>query len=465
MSDLHELTASDQRKGLQQGDFTSRELTQHYLDRIDRIDDQLAAFVTVTADLALAEADQADERLRAGDQAPLRGLPLAIKDLQATAGVRTTLGSPALSVVPTEDSWTVGKLRQAGAVLLGKTSATEFGATCFTHNALTGAPTVTPYDVTRYASGSSAGAAAAVAAGLAPVAHASDGAGSIRTPAATCHLVGIKPSRGLVSPAPATTFMSAGTEGPMARTVQDAALLLDVMAQPSPGDLYGWRATETAPKERLKVAVWTDTGLTDTPHPEAITAVRRTTDLLRGLGHDVREIEVPRQYDDAVRDALVTFFAASLGSFVPALVADKQALTPYTRWLLARFETLTGADVLRMQSVLAAYASRFLEALDPYDVALTPTTSGPPVTVGHYTEEGVEHVADRMLAWSCYTPWVNLTGQPAISLPSHLDDAGLPYAVQLVGRPRHDRELISLAAQLESAQPENAHVHPPCWHQ
>ena len=475
MSDLHELSASEQLRALRSGEICSRDLTEHYLERIDRLGGELGAFVTVTPELARQEAARADERLAQGDWSPLLGLPLGIKDLHATAGVRTTFGSAALADhVPTEDTWTVGRLRHAGAVLVGKTNAPEFGPTCYTENDVTAHPAVTPYDVTRYASGSSGGAAAAVAAGLLPVAHASDGAGSTRTPAATCHLIGVKPSRGLISAAPAVSFFSPGTEGPIARTVEDAALLLDVMAQPSPGDLYGWRspttfidAVQRPPSRPLKVAVWTDTGLDGLdPHPEAARAAERTAALLRELGHDVRQVAVPCRYDEAVRQALRTWFASTVGVTVPVLVPAerRRLLRPYTRHLIDTAAALSATDVVMAQSALARYASTFLAALAGFDVAVTPTTSGPPVPVGHYFADGVEGEADLMLAWSCYTPWVNLTGQPAVSLPSHLADDGLPYGVQLVARPRHDAELLSLAAQLEGAGLWHD-LHPPCWDQ
>jgi len=475
MSELHELTASQQLRGLRAGDISSRDLTQHYLARIARLDDELGAFVTVEPELALREAAHADERLARGEWAPLRGLPLGIKDLHATAGVRTSFGSAALADhVPAADARTVGLLRQAGAVVLGMTSAAEFGATCFTENPIDGRPALTPYAPDRYSSGSSGGAATAVAAGLLPVAHGSDGAGSIRTPAATCHLVGVKPSRGLVSSAPAGSFFSTGTEGPLARTVEDAARLLDVMAQAGAGDLYGWRpstsfadALRYGVTRRLRIAVWTGTGLDGlAPHPQAVLAVEHTATLLEELGHDVREISPPAACTEPVQAAIKDWLSFGISAGVPALVAaDREnLLRPYTRHLLAAGRALTGDDVIRAQSVLARYAGAFLAALEDFDIALTPTTNGPPVPVGHYLTGGVESVADLMLNWSCYTPWANLSGQPAISLPSHLDADGLPHAVQLVGHQRHDAELIALAAQLETARPWHD-VHPTQWRQ
>lgn len=462
MSDLHELSASRQLAALRAGDVGSRELAEHYLDRIDRFDADLGAFVTVTPERALRYAARADAQLARGEGGALCGLPIGIKDLYATAGTRTTFGSGALAeYVPTDDSRTVGLLREAGAIVLGKTNSPEFGATCYTENDVTGRPAVTPYAPTRYASGSSGGAATAVAAGLLPVAHAGDGAGSIRTPAATCHLVGVKPSRGLVSQGPGGSFFATGTEGPIARTVEDAALLLDVMAQPWAGDLYGWRpergfasAAALGPDRPLRIALWTDTGLDAVePHAEAVGAAHRTAALLRDLGHEVREVAIPARCDASVRQAITDWFAFSVHAAAGALVpAERQALLrPYTRYLHARGAELAGLDVVRAQSVLAGYASAFLAALDGFDVALTPTTNGPPVPIGHYFSDGVEGEPGLMLGWSCYTPWVNLTGQPAVSVPSHLDGAGLPYGAQLVGRPRHDAELLALAAQLERA--------------
>jgi amidase len=391
--------------------------------------------------------------------------------LHPTAGVRTTYGcAPLRDTVPAADSWTVGLLRQAGSVLVGKTNAPEFGPTCYTENDVTDRPAVTPYDLTRYASGSSGGAAAAVAAGLLPVGHASDGAGSIRTPAATCHLVGFKPSKGLVSPAPQSSFQAAGTEGPIARTVEDAALFLDVVAHPSPGDLYGWEPerplvdalTQTPPS--LKVGLWTDTGIDGVdPHPEAVRAVTRAAALLRELGHDVREVALPARCDEANTKALRSWFVSNVGGTVPTLIPADQhhLLRPYTQHLVAQAAAMTASELVLGQTTLARYASTFLAVFADLDVVLTPTTSGPPVKVGHFFSEGVEREADLMLAWSCYTPWVNLAGLPAVSLPSHLAD-GLPYAVHLVGRPRYDAQLLSLSAQLERAQLWDV-VHPSSW--
>lgn len=475
MSDLHELTAAQQVRALRSREISSVELTRHYLDRIARLDGELGAFVTVEPDLALHDASRIDEALDRGESSPLAGVPLGIKDLAPTTGMRTSFGSaPFADHVPTEDSWTVTLLRRAGAVIVGKTNTPELGASCFTENDVTERPAVTPYAPGRYSSGSSGGAATAVAAGLLPFAHASDSAGSIRTPASTCHLVGFKPSRGLVSTAPASAFMSVGTEGPIARTVEDAAVLLDAMARPAPGDLYGWRAADSfshalakGPARRLTVAVWTDTGLAAAEaHPEAVLAARRTADSLRDLGHHVVEMTVPGGADPLVRSAIETWFASSVGhaAAVVAPAGSRTLLRPYTQHLMDISANLSANDLSAAHAVLAGHASTVLGAFEDFDIALTPATNGPPVPIGYYAQRGVEQVSARMLDWSCYTPWANFTGQPAITVPSHLDSDGLPHGVQLVGRPRHDAEVLVLAAELEAASHWDD-VHPPHWNQ
>lgn len=213
--------------------------------------------------------------------------------------------------------------------------------------------------------------------------------------------------------------------------------------------------------------MWTETGLDGVdPHPQAALAVQRTATLLRELGHDVREIAVPAGCDEPLRRAIKDWFASAVAVTASTLVPAQRRhlLTPYISHLLAAGELLSGTDAMMAQSILARYASTFLTELVGFDIAVTPTTNGPPAPVGHYLAHGVESVAGLMLEWSCYTPWVNLAGMPAVTLPSHLDSDGLPLGVQLVGRQRHDAELLALAAQLEGTALWTD-VHPPCWHQ
>jgi amidase len=194
--------------------------------------------------------------------------------------------------------------------------------------------------------------------------------------------------------------------------------------------------------------------------------VERTATLLRELGHEVREVKIPAGCDEPVRSALRTLFASAVDAAVGAMVPPgrRDLLLPYTRYLCAEGQALSGGELFAAQRVLARYASAFLAALESFDVALTPVTNGPPAPVGHFQVGGVEAIADTMLAWSAPTPWANLTGQPAVSLPSHLDSDGLPYGVQIVGRRRDDAALLALAAQLEHSALWND-VHPSCWDQ
>jgi len=474
MSALHDLTATQQRRALRRREVSSRELTEHYLERIDRHSSALGAFVTVRPDLALHAADTADALLARGEGGPLTGLPLGIKDMQPVAGMAMTAGSAALrGLVPTEESWTVRQLRASGAVFVGKTSTAELGSTCYTENYVTERPAVTPFDTARYSSGSSGGAATAVSAGLIPFAHGSDSAGSVRTPAATCNLVGLKPSRGLVSTAPGTAFVAAGSEGPLARTVEDAALLLDNMAAPWPGDLYGWASTQsfleaaTRPVSPMTIAVWGESGLAGSPtNPAILEAVQNTAEALRDAGHDVRETRIPAEIDAKVTEALRTWLTYSVAVSAELMIPPErfELLSELTRHLIAEGRKLSGADVVIAQSTLAQYASTMLAAFEHLDVALTPVTAAPPVRLGHFLEEGVESVLDRMLEWSCPTPWANLTGQPALSLPAGFTDGGLPVAVQLVGRIRDDARLLGLASQVEAAHGW-AQTHPGVWHE
>lgn len=459
---LHHLTAVQQLEALRSGEVGAVELTQHYLRRIEQHDSSLGAYLTVSADVALAEAEQAQRRLRTDeDPPPLLGLPVPIKDLSPTAGVRTTMGSRAFAdFVPAADSWTVGRIRTAGAVLIGKTNVPEFGPTCYTDNDLGPGPARTPYDLTRYASGSSGGAAAAVAAGLAPVAHGSDGAGSVRTPASACGLVGFKPSRGTVSLFPQTTFTSMAVEGPLARTLEDAALLGDVMTVPPPGELWpdprppGSPSLRTAVTRadpgRLRVAWWTGTGVAGLePHPAVADAVRLQADRLEAAGHDVSSIDTPTVFDERVIGALVMRFAMGIGAanlLVPE--ARRELLRPLSQWFIDIAARSSAVDAAQCDAVLAGFGASALAALADFDVLLCPTASGPPVPLGWFSEAGLDEEPRRMIGWSCGTPLANVTGYGAISLPLAWTEEGLPLGVQLAMPPGRDHELFAVAAQL-----------------
>lgn len=437
---------------IRNGDVTSLELVEMYLERIERIDPTLNAYVTVDADGALSAAREE----RSG---PFAGVPISIKDLTETAGLRTTLSTKALADnVPAFDTATVRRIRDAGFVVLGKTNTPEFGTIAMTESELNGACR-NPWDTSRTPGGSSGGAAAATAAGLCPIAQASDGGGSIRIPASCCGLVGIKPSRGRVSPAPwGSGSLGLGTNGPIARTVRDAAALLDVLSGYETGDAFVAPAPERAflaeaelEPGRLRVA-FTTTPLVDVPVDETCAlAVLETAALLAELGHDVREATPPWNDPD-----LVEHFIRVWQVGPAAMGIDFDLLEPINRALAedavaTPSPALTGS-VYRLQ----AETRKLVAFWDDVDVLVTPTLALPPVPIGWTFEDtgGDPHEAFmRQFLFTPFTAVFNVTGQPAMSLPLHRGADGLPIGVQFVGKPFAEATLVRLAAQLEQARP------------
>jgi amidase len=473
MTELHDLTAVEQVDAIAARKVSSVELVQHYLRRIERHDTELRCFITVLADHALAGAKAADDDLAAGaDIGLLHGLPLALKDMHPAAGLRTTFGSAAFDeLVTPADGPAISRLRQAGAVVIGKTNTPEFGPTCYTDSAV-GGTTVNPYDTRLSPSGSSGGAAAAVAAGLVGIAHGSDGLGSIRTPAANCGLVGFKTSRGR-SAGSGLGWLALATEGPLARTVADTALFLDAMGGATDGDLWqapaqpsdAFRtAAKTSLSGSLRIGLLLSPGRELDVHPDCLAAVDVAVQALRGLGHEIVDVpasSVPPTAD--LREAVKTMLGASMGQVAAlAVPADQQhLLMPYTRWLL---ETNTGSatDYATSQAVLGAGAVRFRELLRGYDVVLTPTTTAPPLPTAVLRDDDGPGSFDVMGRWSAFTPAANLAGTPAVSLPVHHTAEGVPIGVQVLGPAAHDELLMSLAAQLEPIFRWQDH-HPPAW--
>ena len=468
MSELHDLTATEQLTLLSSKAVSSGELTSHYLERIGQHGARLGAFTRVFASEALTAADVADSSPRTG---LLQGLPIGLKDLHPTAGLPTAMGSIVLrDWVPAVDAPVVGALRSAGVVVLGKTNAPEFGPTCYTES-LVADPARTPYDERLSASGSSGGAAAAVAAGLMPFAHASDGLGSIRTPAATCGLVGFKPSRGRLLGG-GSDYVGFAAEGPIARTVADAALFLDAVGPCGQAEMWtrgSWApdshreaASRPAPSG-LRVGVLTDPGIDATVDAACLAAVGATAALLGGLGHAVEEVTAfPRLGD--VEEAAVRILMSRVSSSVRTLVPPERRheLMPFTRWLADGGEALRGADIAAAQTRLGQATSSWLRLLTSFDVVLTPTTLAPPQPIGGLRFDDAEQSAAAMLRWSAFTPWANFSGAPAVSLPTYRTAAGLPIGVQLTARPGSDELLLSLAAALEESVRWQV-VHPACW--
>jgi amidase len=450
VSELAFLPALEQAALVREGRVSPVELVDLYLERIERLDPQLNAYVTV-------DADGAREQAAAPLDGPFAGVPISIKDLHETAGLRTTFSSRAFAdFVPDADAEAVRRLRRGGFVVLGKSNTPEFGTIAVTESELNGRCR-NPWDTGRTPGGSSGGAAAAVAAGLCAVAQGSDGGGSIRNPASCCGLFGIKPSRGRVSPAPsAAGLLGLGTSGPLARTVRDAAALLDVIAGPTPGDQF-WspppvrpflEEASTAPG-RLRVAVTTTAPVRVPVDPACAAAANACARLVDELGHDVVEATPPWPSDDVIVHFLRVWQAGTA-----AWNVDLDLIEPINRALIEDARATTSADLAVAVVELQAFARRTIAFWDDVDVMLTPTLALPPVPIGWAVEDEDDPRAQfaRFILFTPFTPVVNVTGQPAVSVPFAEAD-GLPIGVQLIGRPYDEATLLRLSAQLEEARP------------
>jgi len=466
VSQIHDLTVLEQAAAIRTGEASAAEITEHYLDRIDRLNDQVGAFYTVTHQLAREQAAAADKAVLASrkdgsDLPPLTGVPVPIKDLYQVAGVRFTSGTAILAdhVAP-EDDYVVEHLRSAGVVITGKTATSEFGLPCYTETKI-GPPARTPWDLSRSAGGSSGGAAAAVASGLAPAAQGSDGAGSIRIPASVCGLFGIKPTRGRVSQGPLLPdIYGLSTPGPLTRTVADAALLLDVMSGNHPGDMYtlpplpagesflGYASREPG---KLRIARTLTTVVEGAEvHTDCVAAYDAASAELSSLGHEIEDVDLPFQ-PEAVPSFLALFF--SMLTLAPVAPDQEAQLLPLTRYVRGKGMELRVADLLMHQAILQAVVRQGLQALGGYDAILTPTVAQPPRLVGWFDEVDPAENFTRQMRFAPWPAIYNLTGQPAVSVPLHWSAQGLPIGVMLAGRIGDEATLISLSAQLEAAHP------------
>jgi amidase len=436
------LTATEQADLVRDGEVTPAELLELYLGRIERLDPELNAFVTV------CEASEPAD-------GPFRGVPLPIKDLSETAGIRTTFSSRAFAdYVPEFDSAVVRRLKEAGFVVLGKTNTPEFGLTAVTESELNG-PCRNPWDTARTPGGSSGGAAASVAAGLAPAAHGSDGGGSIRIPSSCCGLFGIKPARGRVSAAPYGGLEGFSTSGPIARSVLDAAALLDVMAGYETGDPY-WAPPPERPFSEevgadpglLRVALTTTPPIDAPVAAECAAAAQDAATLLEELGHSVEEATPPW------REAGLLPMFMKAWAVIPALNdGPPELFEPETRALIEAASQLNAVEYVRATTGLRELTRRIAGFLSGYDLLLTPTLAQPPVAIGALEDDDPWVQFANAGRFTPFTQVANITGLPAVSLPLSWSDDGLPIGVQLVGRPAGEAGLIRVSAQLEEARP------------
>ncbi|MFC9897199.1 amidase [Nocardia sp. NPDC127579] len=446
----------EQRAALARGEVSAVELIEATLRGIDASD--LNAFSTVRHERALAEAAQCDaERATGANPGPLHGIPIAIKEELDVAGAVTTYGTRANHRPATQDSEVVRRLRAAGAVIVGKTAMPEFGQWPFTESTTHGV-TRNPWDRARSTGGSSGGSAAAVAAGLVPVAIGGDGGGSIRIPAACCGLFGLKTQRGRVTTAPHEhLWWALGVVGPLTRTVSDSALVNDVIRGSMPGDRFrapepvmSFAAAAAGPATGLRIGYSTASPVPlVTPDPQHVRAVLETAELLESLGHTVFEI------DPGLPDPTPAFLPQFFGGVraEAELVDDPARLERRTRETVAlgawaRRPVIEWA--IRRGAALARRADRLFTGCD---LLLTPTIAIRPPLVGMLDGTGTVRAMRRSIPMIAYTGMWNVTGHPAASIPSGVGADGLPLAVQLVGPSGGETTILTLAAQLEAARP------------
>ncbi len=404
-------------------------------------------------------------------QGAFSGVPFLLKDLGANlAGTPTTMGSRLFAevVVPTDSALTIA-YKAAGMSIFGKTNTPEFGLWPFTESDLLGVCR-NPWDLSRTPGGSSGGAAAAVAAGIVPAAHASDGGGSIRTPASCCGLFGMKPSRGRVSFAPAGEgWGGASIQHAVTRSVRDSAHLLDIACHPQPGDPYFMAMPERPFIEeaalepgRLKIGFTLAAMQAPGLDPECEAAVRETARLCEELGHDVEEVRIPGDVA-AMQAAAGTVIAASIAANLdaeaerrgrPIEAGEIEGLTMAT---YRRGAAIGGAAYVRALQTLHAYARLEAQLFETYDVVLLSTLGSPAIPIGWVLED-TKLISERLFAFMPNTQAFNNTGQPAMSVPLAWSKGGLPIGLQFVARMGAEATLFRLAGQLEQAKPWFDHV-------
>jgi amidase len=446
-TDLAFAGAARQAELIRSRDVSARELTELYLDRIARYDLDLNAYRVTFAERALAEADQADGRAKAGDTRPLLGVPVAIKDDVDVAGEATALGSDAHGGPVAADAEVVRRLRSAGAVILGKTSVPELTITPWTESATFGV-TRNPWDRLRTPGGSSGGSAAAVAAGLAGAALGSDGAGSIRIPAGCCGLFGLKAQNGIVPTAPQVEpWHGMSAWGPITRRVADSALFYDAIKDG--GSSFAAAAASDPGRLKVAVSVLTPPFTGVQADGEQVGAVQTMMRVLRDLGHEVIEREI---------DYAPTLAANVLARYLRG-IADMASTMPHRERLSRRTRgyrriglTVPLRVVERAKAAAAADAQALAAVFDDgVDVAMTPMFTRRPPRIGEYEGTSAPRSLNGSIRFVPYCGAYNHTGQPAASVPAGFTRDEFPLAVQLIAPAHGEPVLLSLAAQLEAA--------------
>jgi amidase len=463
MSDLLFKSATELAALVRSGEVSSRELVEESLAQIDAVGEDVNAFTQVRPEQALAEADT----IKPGDERPFAGVPTAIKDLAALAGWPVYHGSDLFAeYTPDFDDFVVRRIKDAGFVIVGKTQTPEVGILPVTEPRRFG-PARNPWDLERTPGGSSGGAAAAVAAGMLPIAHGSDGGGSIRIPAACTGLVGLKPARGRISRGPLVGDAFLSTDGMLCRTVEDAAHTLDVLQGYEPGDST-WAPPPPEPfadamrrePSGLRIALVTEPAMTSTVDQVSLGAARSAAARLESLGHSVEEVTPPWHGSGDLLPAFTAVFGTAIGSAVlygaraSGLEPNADTLEPLTLELFRRMNEMTAPEYAVALAFLQGHARGIVEWSRNYDFVITPALGQRPVRIGEIDACSDDPIDDfrRSGHFTPFTAVFNVTGQPAISLPLGVAEDGLPTAVQIVGQPAAEAALLALAAQLEAAR-------------
>ena len=450
---------------VRRGELTARELVECSLRAIAQLDPAVGAFVEVDADGALAQADQ----ISVGDERPFAGVPIAIKNNRAVKGLRLTHGAALMAdFIAPYDHGVVARLRRAGFVIVGTTKLPEFGILPVTEPVLQG-PARNPWDLARTPGGSSGGAAAAVAAGMVPLAHGNDGGGSLRIPAACCGLVGLKAQRHRVTTAPDLGASALVVDGVLTRTVADTARMLDVLAGYVTGDAAwaeppreSFAAAAARAPDRLRIAFTTLPPLPDAAvDARSRQAVHDAAELCESLGHAVQEVLPPWQSDD-IAEIFGAYFGAhvALSVYFASLAAGLEQPEPERMEALSwelwrRAAQMSAVEFQILQTQLQARMRALIAFLEPYDALITPALGERPLPLGTLDGAAPDPFATftRSAYFTPFTPIFNASGQPAITLPLYQGDDGLPLAVQIAGRPAGEATILALAAQLEATRP------------
>ncbi len=452
--DLAFTPALDLAKLIRNRTISPLELTQLYLERIEKYNPQLGSFFHVAAETAIQEAKQKTEQLTntpdPNSLAPFFGVPTAIKDLNAVAGMPVSYGVAVLKEnISNYDDGVTTRMKGAGFIILGKTATSQLGSFPYTEPP-DFLPARNPWHLDYTPGGSSGGAAAAVAAGLCPLAQGSDGGGSVRGPAACCGLVGIKPTRGRVSNAPVGDYQSGiSSNGPLARTVADAAALLDVMSGYISGDPY-WlpspeisflEATQQLPAP-LKIAFCDHIPPFTNSETIVKETVNKTAQLLASLGHSL-EMNCPSV------EALIEPFTKVWQSGIGASGLPSTVLSSLNNWF--REQGGSAGEYLQAVHQMQIFSRQLVAFFDNFDVLLLPVYLHQPIKVGEWAHLSPPETLEKIMNWVAPCPAFNASGLPAMTLPMGEDEKGLPIGIQLVGKPADELTLIRLASQLEKA--------------